>query len=221
MTDGATTTVPSEVSATTFERLARARLSFDLPEDLLASGLQPIAGDHRLDDLPPLVHTPPRAAAVLIGVVPRAPGATVLMTLRAGHLRDHSGQIALPGGKIDAADPSPAAAALREAHEEVGLDPGRVSPLGYLPPYLTGTGFLIVPTVAIVTPPFDLVANPAEVDEVFEVPLAFLMDAANHTRGSREFSGRLRSFYVMAYGERRIWGVTAGVLRSLYERLYA
>ncbi len=157
---------------------------------------------------------------MLIGVLDRDGEASLLLTLRAAHLRDHSGQIALPGGKIDPADASPAAAALREAEEEVGLDPRRVTPLGYLAPYLTGTGFLIVPTVALVAAPVVLAPNPAEVDDVFEVPLAFLMDQANHVRGTREFNGRTRSFYVMAYGERRIWGATAGVIRSLYERLY-
>ena len=157
---------------------------------------------------------------MLIGVIDRPGEATVLLTQRASNLRDHSGQIALPGGKIDPSDASPAAAALREAQEEVGLDPSCVTPLGYLDPYLTGTGFLIVPTVALVAEPAALVLNPVEVDEAFEVPLAFLMDAANHQRASREFEGRVRSFYVMPYAERRIWGVTAGVIRNLYERLY-
>lgn len=208
-------------SAAAFERRARARLALVPPGDPFAAGAASLAGDHRLSGYDPATTKAPRAAAVLIGVIDRAGSATLLMTLRAGHLRDHSGQIALPGGKIDAADASPAAAALREAQEEVGLDPGRVTPIGYLDPYLTGTGFLIVPTVAMVTLPIDLTPNPAEVDDVFEVPLAFLMDQANHGRGSRALNGRVHSFYVMAYGERRIWGVTAGVIRTLYDRLYA
>ncbi len=212
---------PGNLSAADFEKRARSRLSLTLGSDLDTLIEQaPVAGDFRLDGSPPR-QGKPRAAAVLIGVIAREGGATLLMTLRAGHLRDHSGQIALPGGKIDASDPSPAAAALREAHEEVALDPARVTPIGYLDPYLTGTGFLIIPTVAMVTPPIELAPNPQEVADIFEVPLAFLMDQANHGRGTRELNGRVRSFYVMAYGERRIWGVTAGVIRSLYDRLYA
>ena len=209
-----------DVSAVAFERLARARLTLDLPGDVLEKGAAAVSGDHRLDRIAPLARVKPRAAAVLIAVLDRPEGATVLLTLRSARLRDHSGQIALPGGKIDSADASPAAAALREAWEEVALPPERVEPLGYLGPYLTGTGFLIVPTVAMVRGPVDLAANPAEVDDVFEVPLAFLMDAANHHIGQRELGGQMRRFYVMPYRERRIWGVTAGVLRSLYDRLY-
>ncbi len=207
------------VSAEAFERRASAVLSLASP--LTAGPAAPsIGGDHRLDGLLPHTAAPPRPAAVLIGVVDRAGGATVIFTQRSARLRDHSGQIALPGGKIDPADGSPAAAALREAREEIGLDPARVSPIGYLDPYLTGTGFLIVPTVAMVRGPVEFVPDPAEVDDVFEVPLAFLMEAANHQRDSRELDGRVRSFYVIPYLERRIWGVTAGVVRSLYERLY-
>lgn len=199
---------------------ARDRLDLVPPPAFVDRTLVPALGDHRLDDLPPRTGRPPRAAAVLLGVIERDEGATLLMTLRSARLRDHSGQIALPGGKIDPGDATPAAAALREAEEEVGLDPARVEPIGYLDAYLTGTGFLIVPTVARVSPPVTLQPNPDEVDDVFEVPMAFLMNQANHGRGTRTFEGRERSFYVMAYGERRIWGVTAGVIRNLYERLY-
>lgn len=218
--DVAPGTRTTDFSAEAFERLARARLTLGLPDDVLEVGAGPISGDHRLDELAPLARVKPRAAAVLIPVIDRPEGATVLLTLRSARLRDHSGQIALPGGKIDPADASPAAAALREAWEEVALAPDRVEPLGYLGPYLTGTGFLIIPTVAMVRTPIHLVPNAAEVDDVFEVPLAFLMEAANHQIGRREFGGQMRSFYVMPYRERRIWGVTAGVIRSLYERLY-
>ena len=150
----------------------------------------------------------------------RPDGASVLLTLRTTHLRDHSGQIAFPGGKIDPDDASPADAALREAWEEVGLEPARVTPLGYLAPYLTGTGFLIVPTVALVREPFQLTLNDREVAEAFEVPLGFLMEAGNHQRGRRELDGTVRHFYAMPYRERFIWGITAGLIRDLYERLY-
>ena len=208
------------ISAADFERRARERLSFDLPADVFDLGAPPAAGDHLIAGHPPVLHIKPRAAAVLMAVIDRPGEATVLLTKRASHLRDHSGQIALPGGKIDPADGSPADAALREAWEEVGLDPARVTPLGYLDPYLTGSSFLIVPTVAIVSEPLCLTPNPVEVEEVFEVPLAFLMEAANHQRGTRDFNGQTRSFYVMPYAERRIWGITAGLIRSLYEKLY-
>ena len=203
-----------------FERRARERLTFDLPADLFDGDGLPRAGDHVLDRRPSRRPAGLRAAAVLVPVIVRADAASVLLTLRTATLRDHSGQIALPGGKIDANDASPAAAALREAREEVGLDPSRVTPLGYLDPYLTGTGYLIIPTVALVREPFALVLNDAEVAEAFEVPLAFLMEAANHQRGSRLLDGATHSFYVMPYGERRIWGITAGLIRNLYERLY-
>ncbi len=204
-----------------FECRARARLSLDFPPDALDVTLAACpAGDHRLDGRPPRLAPKPRPAAVLIPVVARPGGASMLLTLRTTGLRDHSGQIAFPGGKIDPGDATPAAAALREASEEVGLDPGRVTPLGYLAPYLTGTGFLIVPTVAVVHEPFDLVLNDREVAETFEVPLDFLMEAANHRRGQRDLNGAIRSFYAMPYKERFIWGITAGLIRDLYERLY-
>ncbi len=213
------------ITTADFERRARARLDLAHPPGLADLGRSSgpgswPGGDHRLDDLPPLLDPPPRAAAVLIPVVGRPIGPTVLLTLRGTGLRNHSGQIAFPGGKIDPGDATPAAAALREAHEEIGLDPAQVCLLGYLDPYLTGTGFLIVPTVALVAEPVHLVLNPAEVDEAFEVPLAFLMEASNHRRGTREWNGRSRSFYAMPYRERHIWGITAGIIRSLYEKLY-
>lgn len=220
MSDPAASSAAGAFTAAGLAARARDRLSLTTPPDPVALGTAPLAGDHRLDGLPPRT-VPPRAASVLIGAMERPAGATLLMTLRAAHLRDHSAQIAFPGGKIDPSDASPAAAAIREAEEEVGLPAAAITPLGYLDPYLTGTGFLIVPTVALIALPVALRLNPDEVDEAFEVPLAFLMDQANHGRGTREFDGRLRSFYVMAYGERRIWGVTAGVIRTLYDRLYA
>ena len=159
-------------------------------------------------------------AAVLAPIVARPEGATVLLTQRATRLRQHSGQIAFPGGRIDADDASPVAAALREAQEEIGLDPRHVEPLGYLDAYITGTGFRIYPVVAIVTPPFELTINHDEVDAAFEVPLQFLMEPANHLLHAREIAGASRQFYAMPWEDRYIWGATAGMLRNLYFRLY-
>ena len=141
------------------------------------------------------------------------------MTLRAAHLNDHAGQISFPGGKIDAADASPLDAALREAEEEIGLDRSHVDPIGYLDVYGTGFGFRILPTVARVRPGFELDINKAEVEDAFEVPLAFLMDPNNHQLHSKEFRGAQRSYYAMPFAERYIWGATAGILRALYERV--
>jgi len=162
-------------------------------------------------------------AAVLVPIVDR--GAedpahlTVLLTLRAPHLKMHSGQVSFPGGRIDPQDADPEAAALREAREEIGLDPGRVELLGRLPEYLTGTGYRITPVVGVLTPPFELRPDPAEVSEVFEVPLAMLLDPANHRRDSREWQGRRRQFFVIPHERHYIWGATAGMLVNLYRFL--
>jgi 8-oxo-dGTP pyrophosphatase MutT (NUDIX family) len=144
---------------------------------------------------------------------------TVLLTKRAEHLNDHAGQISFPGGKIDPTDASPLDAALREAEEEVGLYRSFVEPIGYLDLYATGFGFRILPTVARVKPGFTLTINENEVESAFEVPLAFLMDPANHQLHSKEFRGMERSYYAMPFAERYIWGATAGILRVLYERI--
>jgi len=162
---------------------------------------------------------PVRPAAVLIPVVERDEP-TVLLTQRSPHLSSHAGQISFPGGKIDATDHSPLDAALREAHEEVGLDRQFIEPIGYLDLYATGLGFRILPTLARVKPGFDLHINAAEVEDAFEVPLAFLMNPENHQIHSKEFRGMERSYYAMPFAERYIWGATAGILRVLYERIY-
>ena len=154
-------------------------------------------------------------ASVLIPVVARVPAPTILFTRRAAHLKDHSGQVSFPGGRVNAGDASPEATALREAREEIGLDDGRVELLGRMPEYLTRTGFRITPVVAIVTPPFELRRDANEVEEVFEVPLAFLLDPANRQRQSREWQGELRWFYAMPYQQYYIWGATAGMLVNL------
>ncbi len=161
-----------------------------------------------------------REAAVLIPVVARRPEASMLLTQRTPHLSAHAGQIAFPGGKVDPEDASPAAAALREAEEEIGLAPGLVEPIGYLTPYLTRTGYRIVPVLGRVDPDHSLTINPHEVVDAFEVPLSFLMSPVNHRQGSRIFKGTPRYFYEMPFNERYIWGITAGIIRGLYERIY-
>ena len=125
-----------------------------------------------------------------------------------------------PGGKIDAGDATPLAAALREAQEEIGLAADRVDPIGYLDVYMTTLGFRIVPVLARVAPGFTLTLNPGEVDNAFEVPLAFLMEMTNHQTHSREWQGMMRTYYAIPFGERYIWGVTAGIFRNLYQRIY-
>ncbi|MDY8110077.1 CoA pyrophosphatase [Fulvimarina sp. 2208YS6-2-32] len=180
-------------------------------------------GDHLLNpDIVQLMEREnAREAAVLVAVVDRDEGASVILTRRSDRLRKHSGQIAFPGGSVDPSDASAEAAALREAHEEIALEPRHVEVLGRLPRYLTTTGFRITPVVAIVRPGFELTPNPDEVADIFETPLSFLMDAANHVRAAKTLGGVERHFYEMPYGERYIWGVTAGILRTFYERYYA
>jgi 8-oxo-dGTP pyrophosphatase MutT (NUDIX family) len=157
---------------------------------------------------------------VLVPIVDRGlenpAGLTVLLTVRAPHLKMHSGQVSFPGGRVDPQDASAEAAALREAGEEIGLDAGRVELLGRLPDYRTGTGYLITPVVGILSPPFDLRPDPGEVSEVFEVPLAILLDPANHRLDSREWQGRLRQFFVIPHERHHIWGATAGMIVNLY-----
>jgi len=160
-------------------------------------------------------------AAVLVPVIDDGDEAWVIFTQRTKTLRNHSGQISFPGGGIDAQDRSPEEAALRETEEEIGMSRRFIETVGRMPDYISGTGFRIKPVLAVVRPGFTLTPNPSEVDEVFEVPLSFLMDPANHSQGSRMFQGRERFFYEMPYGERYIWGITAGIVRSIYERFYS
>ncbi|MEZ5816792.1 MAG: CoA pyrophosphatase [Hyphomicrobiaceae bacterium] len=162
---------------------------------------------------------PARPAAVLFGIVVREE-LTVLLTQRTHTLPTHAGQISFPGGKVEADDDGPIGAALRESVEEIGLDPSFVEPLGFLDGYRTGTGFTVAPVVAIIRPGFELRPDPREVDEVFEVPLAFLMDEANHEKHTRDWRGRQRHYYAMPYGERYIWGATAGMIKNMHQRLF-
>lgn len=160
-------------------------------------------------------------AAVLFPIVQRDGGATVLLTQRTAHLRDHPGQISFPGGRVETEDISPTHTALRETEEEIGLASAHIEILGFLPEYRTGTGFRVTPVVGLVTPPFELKADPFEVAQVFEVPLAFLLDSTNHRHQFMHHRGALRQYYAMLYGEYLIWGATAGMIRSLFERLHA
>ena len=204
-----------------FQALARRKLKPALAIEDLSDTEAPRASDFVLSGLAPdpAVLARARPAAVLAPVVARPEGLSVLLTLRASHLRAHSGQIAFPGGKIDEGE-SPLAAALREALEEIGLEARFIEPLGWLDLYLTGTGFRIAPLVALVDPRFTLAVNVREVDEVFETPFAFLMDPANHRLDEREWQGRIRRFYAMPHEGRYIWGATAGILRNMYEKLF-
>ncbi|MBY0284342.1 MAG: CoA pyrophosphatase [Sphingomonas sp.] len=171
-------------------------------------------GDSR--DLP--YGDPATAAAVLVAITERAePG--LILTQRTETLRRHAGQVAFPGGRVDPEDADVVAAALREAHEEIALPPSAVRIIGTTDRYRTGTGFDITPVIGIVPPDLMLVPSEAEVAAVFEVPLAFVLDPANHREASAEWQGRTRSFYEIHWGDRRIWGATAGMIVNLSRRL--
>jgi len=212
------TTAPA---AAEFFARVRRRLTLDVPPGLTDASVSPARGDHDADPVMRKIAEvrPIRPAAVLVPIIDH-PEPTVLLTQRAQHLPDHAGQVSFPGGKIDTGDSDPSASALREAQEEIGLDRAHVEPLGYLDLYMTTLGYRIVPLVARVQPGFKLRLNVAEVDATFEVPLAFLMDQANVQRHSREWQGMTRHYYAITFGERYIWGVTAGILRNLYDRIY-
>lgn len=201
-------------SAEEFRRRAAVQDSGSVPDEY---------GDHRLNpDLKSLiVRDGLHDAAVLVPVVDRGEEATVILTERSSRLQRHSGQIAFPGGRIDPDDASPEQAALREAEEEIGLDRELVEVIGRMPDYVTGSGYRIRPVLSVVRPGFMLTLNADEVEDAFEVPLSFLMNPANHRRESRIWQKRERFYYTMPYGKRFIWGITAGILHMLYERLYA
>ncbi len=177
-----------------------------------------LRGDFQLDNA---VQPPEdlRPAAVLVPLVAHDDGVAVMLTVRNGNLKRHAGQIAFPGGRIDPEDPDPVYAALRETEEEVGVGHHQISVIGRLDDYATGTGFVIAPLVGLIQPPVSVAPDPAEVADVFEVPLAFFMDSRNHKRDSREWNGVRRHFYAMPYNDWYIWGATAAMLVNLYEVL--
>ncbi len=208
------------ITADEFFARARARLTLDVPPGLADASVTPKRGDHDADPVMLKVAEvrPIRPAAVLVPVVDH-PEPTILLTQRAQHLPDHPGQVSFPGGKIDKSDASPCDSALREAEEEIGLDRSYVEPLGYLDLYMTTLGYRIVPVIARVKPGFALTLNTSEVDLTFEVPLRFLMDQNNVQRHSRDWQGMTRHYYAITFDGRYIWGVTAGILRNLHERI--
>ena len=161
-----------------------------------------------------------RPAAVLIGIIPRKSGATALLTVRPTTMASHPGQVAFPGGKVDPIDVDEVAAALREAEEEVGVIPEDVDVIGKAAPYVTGTRFRITPVLGVLPADFVAVPDPTEVADVFETPLDFLMNTANHTIGHATYKGKKRDYYEMPHNGYRIWGVTAGIIRRLYQTLY-
>lgn len=216
-----TVTTTAVLSSGEFFARVRERLDLVVPAGLTDPAVTPTRGDHDVDPVMAEIAEvrPIRPAAVLVPIVDH-PEPTVLLTQRSQHLPDHPGQISFPGGKIDKGDESPMHSALREAEEEIGLDRVHVEPLGYLDLYMTTLGYRIVPLIARVTPGFTLTLNASEVDNTFEVPLAYLMDVANMQRHSREWKGMTRHYYAITFEERYIWGVTAGILRNLYDRIY-
>jgi 8-oxo-dGTP pyrophosphatase MutT (NUDIX family) len=185
----------------------------------LSSGLPvskpPLGSDFSLNGVIP-TPTSFRPAAVLVPLVRREPGITVLLTQRTEDMPSHAGQIAFPGGRTQQEDADARATALRETEEEVGISRKFVQVIGEVDPYRTGTGYEITPVVGIVTPGFTIHADPREVADVFEVPLSHFLDAQNHRVDSRIYQGRERRFYAMPYGDRYIWGATAGMLKNLH-----
>jgi len=212
---------PPLVTAPEFFARAQERLTFDVPAGLADSHVIPRHDDHADPAVVIALAAvrPIRPAAVLVPVIERDEP-SVLFTQRTSHLADHPGQISFPGGKIEFSDESPAAAALREAEEEIALCRRFAEPLGYLDIHMTPFGHRIVPVVARVRLGFALRLNRDEADDAFEVPLGFLMTPQNHKRETRDWNGLSLSLYVMQFGDRNIWGATAGILRNLYERLH-
>jgi 8-oxo-dGTP pyrophosphatase MutT (NUDIX family) len=218
MPNNSTPPLLAALDAGQFRALALQRL-LPQPPDLPAWRNGPSDFDLNPGTRPDTV-APLRPAAVLVPVVAGA-RPSVLLTQRTAHLAAHAGQIAFPGGKIEGDDPGPLAAALREAEEEIGLHRDFVEPLGFVEPYETGTGFIVTPVIAHVSQGFCLKPDPSEVASVFEVPLAFLLDEANHRIDTRPWRGAERRFYAIPHEDRYIWGATAGIIRALWRRLSA
>jgi 8-oxo-dGTP pyrophosphatase MutT (NUDIX family) len=192
------------------------------PQRLSAPAVRAQFGEINTDGRLALLEEPPRPAAVLVPLVQRPHGLNVLLTQRTAHLHDHAGQISFPGGRVEESDASFIATALRETEEEIGLAPQAVEVIGKLPEYLVATGYEVTPVVGVIERDFTLRLDEFEVAEVFEVPLAFLMDPANHERRTITLAGTHRTFYAMPYQGRRryfIWGATAAMLRNLYHFL--
>lgn len=202
---------------------ACAAATFELPgcEGLHALDAPPQGPAWNLEELADLMPAcqPRTPAAVLIAVIPRAEGAAVLLTRRTEQLSNHAGQISFPGGRIEAADAGPLAAALREATEEVALRHDWLRPLGFIDPYDTITGFRVQPVVAWLDPSYRAVPDPGEVAEAFEVPLAFLLDPTNCEQRNADYRGRMRHYYQFRFGRHLIWGATAAMLVNLRQRL--
>ncbi len=199
------------------ELLLRRRL-WPLGADALNA--RPPRSDYDLAGSARPADRPLKPAAVLAPLIRRPDGWTMLLTQRAAEMPTHAGQVAFPGGRVQAEDADPVATALRETEEEVGLTRNFVTPVGALDAYETVTGYHVTPIVAVVEPGFTLRLDPREVADVFEAPLAFLMDPANHERHERDWQGQRRAFYVMPWQNRFIWGATAGMIKALYDRLY-
>ena len=196
--------------------------SANLTQDWIVQRLRRASPPAVSDDFVLYRHPPekePIPAAVLVPLVNQPDGVTVMLTQRTAHLYDHAGQISFPGGRVDPGDVDRVATALREAEEETGLPPDLVTIIGALPEFDIQTGFRVTPVVGWIEPPLSLSPDSFEVAEVFEVPLAFLLDPANHRRHSDVINGRRRNYYSMPYQGRNIWGATAGMLYSLYRAL--
>lgn len=204
----------SVIDSSELERLLRTRL------DAFDRITERTRGDADLNEAWPDRPTSFRPAAVLAPIVKRPDGWTMLFTQRAEETPAHPGQISLPGGRVQESDADAVDTALRETLEEIGLERRFIEPLGAWDQYETGTGFRITPIVGLVEPGFELKLDPREVASVFEAPLSFLFDPANHERRTGEWRGLKRTYYAMPYGDRFIWGATAGMIRALYERLY-